>query len=133
MLFKCNQQSCSGLDLCSIHLTTIYLYRLTEGSTNHQHQCSYQVNRLILYLYEGVDNNEVSERLSQVLARRLKRIVYVSCSIQLSGIEESTLRITLLERLSTFLSFLVYSNMIIIPYGSITEVLCDRKRLNTYK
>ena len=74
----------------------------------HQQQWYYQVYEFLLYLFVDIDNNDVSERLSQVLARRLKRIVYVSCSLQLSDIEESTLRSTLIERLTTFLSFLVY-------------------------
>lgn len=107
MSFRWSQRSCCGLEPCLIQPITTCPYPSTEDLINLPQPSYFQVRRVDSTLEIGIDNNDISERLARILARRFKRIVYVSCSLQFTDAEEVTLRSTLLERLASFLAFSV--------------------------
>ena len=69
-----------------------------------------------------IDNNDISERLALFLSKKLNYLVYVSCAVTLSDIEETTLRSTLSERLPSFLAFPVCSQCHMISTAHLHEM-----------
>ena len=69
-----------------------------------------------------IDNNDISERLALFLSKKLNYLVYVSCAVTLSDIEETTLRSTLSERLPSFLAFPVCSQCHVISTAHLHEM-----------
>lgn len=57
---------------------------------------------LFNYLIE-IDNNDISERLSRIIAKKFNKLVYVSCGLHFSEEEEEILRSTLVDQLSQLL------------------------------